>query len=107
MTDRIHGCVVYFDRDIREDEVAPILDAIRHIRGVAVVSTNDTRAKTHEVQTAKARIIPPIIEFHLCFIAENFPAHIAQTNAPKAIARITKPIPNSLSIPSQIIAPQK
>jgi len=56
MTDRIHGCVVYFDRDIREDDVIPVLDAIRMIKGVAVVSTNDTRERSYEIQTAKVRL---------------------------------------------------
>lgn len=31
MTDRIKGCVVTFDDDIREDDIKMVLNAIRHI----------------------------------------------------------------------------
>lgn len=37
MTDRLKGCTVAFERDIRVDDVVPLLDAIRHLRGVADV----------------------------------------------------------------------
>ncbi len=37
MTDRLKGCFVAFDRDIREDDAEGILNAIRHLRGVAAV----------------------------------------------------------------------
>ena len=43
MTDRLKGCWVAFDKDYREDDVEAILDAIRMIKGVGAVSTNDTR----------------------------------------------------------------
>ncbi len=38
MTDRLKGCVVAFDRDIREDDVEPLLAAIRMIKGVVGVT---------------------------------------------------------------------
>lgn len=38
MTDRLKGCTVTFDRDIREDDVEPLLDAIRMMRGVLSVT---------------------------------------------------------------------
>jgi hypothetical protein len=34
MTDRINGCIVYFERDIHEDDVQPYIDAIKMIKGV-------------------------------------------------------------------------
>lgn len=46
MTDRIKGLVVTFDRDIREDDVEGIINAISLIKGVigvdkSVVNIND------------------------------------------------------------------
>ena len=40
MTDRINGCFVIFDRDIREDDAQATIDAIRHIKGVLDVKKN-------------------------------------------------------------------
>jgi hypothetical protein len=37
MTDRIDGCWVAFDKDYRDDDLEPILHALRMIRGVAAV----------------------------------------------------------------------
>jgi len=37
MTDRVKGCYVSFTRDIRDDDVEPLLQAIRMIRYVAGV----------------------------------------------------------------------
>lgn len=37
MTDRLIGCAVVFERDIREDDAESILAALRHIRGVRTV----------------------------------------------------------------------
>jgi hypothetical protein len=38
MTDRLYGCVVAFERDIREDDAEPLLAAIRMLRGVLSVT---------------------------------------------------------------------
>jgi hypothetical protein len=35
MTDRLKGCLVLFDSDIRDDDALPLMDAIRQLRGVA------------------------------------------------------------------------
>jgi len=35
MTDRLKGCIVVFDDDMREDDALPLMDAIRQLRGVA------------------------------------------------------------------------
>ena len=37
MTDRVKGCTVVFEKDIREDDVEPVLIAIRMLRGVLAV----------------------------------------------------------------------
>jgi hypothetical protein len=39
VTDRLKGCVVVFSQDFREDDVDSVLSAIRHIRGVAEVTS--------------------------------------------------------------------
>ncbi len=44
MTDRLKGCWVSFDRDIREDDAEGILNAIRMIRGVADAQPDVTNA---------------------------------------------------------------
>lgn len=38
MTDRLKGCTVAFDRDIREDDAEAILNAIRCLRHVLTVT---------------------------------------------------------------------
>jgi len=38
MTDRLKGVTVLFEKDIREDDAEPIINAIRCIRGVAAVN---------------------------------------------------------------------
>lgn len=47
MTDRLKGCTVTFDHDIRDDDAKVVLDAIRCLRGVlhveGSVSTLDDR----------------------------------------------------------------
>lgn len=40
MTDRLKGLTVLLDRDIREDDAAPIIAAIQMIKGVASVQTH-------------------------------------------------------------------
>jgi len=47
MTDRYAGLVVTLERDIREDDAEPILDAIRLIRGVASVEPVIGDYRTH------------------------------------------------------------
>ena len=37
MTDRWNGFIVTLDRDIREDDAQPILDALRMVKGVQTV----------------------------------------------------------------------
>lgn len=41
MTDRVKGCYVAFDKDLRTDDVECVLDAIRMIRCVAEVTAED------------------------------------------------------------------
>lgn len=47
MTQRIKGFVVTLERDIREDDVQPILDAIRMVRHVASVEPVETTLEDH------------------------------------------------------------
>lgn len=54
MTDRLNGCVVVFERDIRVDDVEPMLNAIRHIRGVLSVTGNVTDIGSH-IAESRAR----------------------------------------------------
>jgi len=55
MTDRYYTVTVVLERDYREDDAQPILDAIQHIKGVLSVKGNvanpdiwamETRAKS-------------------------------------------------------------
>lgn len=41
MTDRLNGCVVVFEKDIRVDDAEAILDAIRMVKGVLAVKADD------------------------------------------------------------------
>ena len=47
MTDRIKGFVVTLDKDIRIDDVQPIMDAIKMVKGVIDVSPSVTNADDH------------------------------------------------------------
>jgi hypothetical protein len=38
VTDRLKGCVVVFEHDIRDDDAAPLLAAIKQMKGVVEVS---------------------------------------------------------------------
>lgn len=40
MTDRLKGCFVAFERDIREDDAEAIINAIKMIKGVEDVKVN-------------------------------------------------------------------
>lgn len=40
MTDRFKGCWVAFEKDIRTDDVEPLIEAIRQLRGVLAVETS-------------------------------------------------------------------
>lgn len=47
MTDRYKGCVVTFDRDVREDDVEPLMLAIRMLRGVKSVDLKMANVDDH------------------------------------------------------------
>ena len=44
MTDRLKGCTVVFERDIREDDAEHILNAIRMLKGVLKVEPSISTA---------------------------------------------------------------
>jgi hypothetical protein len=43
MTDRVKGVTVSLDEDVRTDEIEPLLNAIRQIRGVSDVAVVTSR----------------------------------------------------------------
>lgn len=47
MTDRIKGFVVTLTDDIRIDDVQPLLDAVKMLKGVASVDTSVTNIDDH------------------------------------------------------------
>ncbi len=47
MTDRIKGVYVTFEKDIRDDDAEPILNAIRQIRGVLSVEAEVSNFNDH------------------------------------------------------------
>ena len=53
MTNRIKGCTVVFERDIREDDAEAVLNAIRMVRGVLSVNPS---LSTHEDWMAQERV---------------------------------------------------
>jgi hypothetical protein len=42
MSDRLKGCWVAFERDIKDEDAEPIMEAIRYIRGVQAVDASVT-----------------------------------------------------------------
>lgn len=50
MTDRIRHLTVTLDEDFREDDLAPIVAAIAHIRGVASVETRVVEGGDHSAR---------------------------------------------------------
>ena len=59
MTDRLKGCVVTFERDIREDDAEKVLNAILMIRGVASVDVSVADADDHMNRERVRRECPP------------------------------------------------
>ena len=53
MSDRIKGLIVSLDQDYRDDDVQPIMDAIRMVKGVADVATS---VATPEDWMARSRL---------------------------------------------------
>ncbi len=47
MTDKANALVVTLERDIREDDVQPLVDAIKQMRGVASVDLNIADMNEH------------------------------------------------------------
>ena len=50
MTDRIHALTVVLDRDMRDDDVECVVDAIRMIRFVASIDTHVTDLRDHQAR---------------------------------------------------------
>jgi hypothetical protein len=47
MTDRFHSLTVVLEADIRDDDAAPLMNAIRQLRGVLSVAGNVADFQTH------------------------------------------------------------
>ena len=57
MTDRIRHLTITLERDIRDDDLEPLLLAIRLIRGVAIVEPHVVQASDHLArEVARAEI---------------------------------------------------
>lgn len=54
MSDRINMLCVVLDRDMRDDDVAPLADAIRQLRGVQSVTLNVADIMSH-IAESRAR----------------------------------------------------
>jgi hypothetical protein len=59
MTDRIRHVTVTLDKDYRDDDIEPVIEAIRMIKGVAEV---EPRAVTLDEQLARAAVRSEIYE---------------------------------------------
>lgn len=55
MTDRIHSLIVVLEKDVRDDDIQPLLTAIEQIRGVLRVDPN-VRVGSSDVFVAEARL---------------------------------------------------
>ena len=47
MADRIRHLTITLDEDIRDDDIEPIVSAIKHVRGVASVERHVVKAEDH------------------------------------------------------------
>ena len=55
MTDRIHSLTVVLNRDIREDDVEPLINAIRMIKGVLTVDKHVADISDHMAEMRAIR----------------------------------------------------
>ncbi len=63
MTDRLKGCMVVFERDIREDDANDTLNAIRNIKGVLKVEPSlSTPEDWHAQLRARAELGRQILD---------------------------------------------
>lgn len=67
MTDRVRGAYVVFDRDIRTDDVEKIVDAIRMMRCVADVQTDQFVSDPSDYM-ARARIANDVLDTAVCVL---------------------------------------
>ena len=68
MTDRIKGCTVVFEEEIRTDDAESILNAIRSIRGVlSVDGTLSTGSDYFERQRIKIELLKKISQMVVDF----------------------------------------
>lgn len=86
MTDRMKGCFVAFDRDIREDDVQHLVGAIRMLKGVSAVelevsNPDDWHARQRvrlEVETVLQTVTSGLLSSFL-FVPESKRDQVAST----------------------------
>ena len=54
MTDRVNALIVVLEQDLRIDDAEPVIDAIRHIKGVLTVDHQIVTSGNH-VATVRAK----------------------------------------------------
>lgn len=57
MTDRLNALTVVLDRDIRDDDAQPLIDAILQLRGVLSVEGNVSNTGSHIAQSRAEQAI--------------------------------------------------
>lgn len=55
MTDRINALTVFLDKDVREDDVQPLCEAILHLRRVIAVKKNVTNVGASAIAEERVR----------------------------------------------------
>lgn len=63
MSDRVNSITIVLEKDIRDDDAQPLIDAIKQFKGVVSVSPNITNPDTHvALMRERARINEKLIE---------------------------------------------
>lgn len=51
MTDRVNALTVVLEHDIRDDDIAPLVSALKHLKGVLSVDQHVTNLEDHIAET--------------------------------------------------------
>lgn len=96
MTDRIRGVYVTFDKDYRDDDAEPILDAIRMIKGVVDVSPHVTDLSDHDARMkVRYQFASDVLEPHKELTMTSpyrIPADIPHSPVKKVSPRKNEPV---------------
>lgn len=75
MTDRVHTITVVLDHDMRDDDVQPLLAAIRQLRGVAAVDTVVADLTSHFAEVRVRGAVADVLRAtYLDLLAGRLPA---------------------------------